>query len=82
MDLALNNLQWFMCHKSKPNNLQIYGITYSYQILIIFKLIYLTHRGDPDEYNQFGQSRPGSNDYEGVDYLDLKNGSLTIHYHT
>ena len=52
-DLALNNLQWLICHKTQPNqisklvsintnNLQVNGTEYSYQIQMIFKLMYLT----------------------------------------
>ena len=32
--------------------IQLYDITYSYLILIIFKKIYLTHRWDPIRYSQ------------------------------
>ena len=35
-DLALNNLELLKCHKNKPNNLEVYGIVYSYRIQIIF----------------------------------------------
>ena len=43
-DLALNNIQWLICDKTKPNLTsliqiicsQLYGIKYSYLILIIY----------------------------------------------
>ena len=51
MNLALNNLQWLICHKTKQNqtnfqtnlfdNTQLHDFKYLHQILMIFKQIYL-----------------------------------------
>ena len=46
-DLALNNLQWLVCHKTKPNSYliqiictQLYNIKYFYRIRIIYTQLY------------------------------------------
>ena len=41
MDLALNNLQWLMCHKTKPNQIEAYqnihlSVNGSYSIISTF----------------------------------------------
>ena len=49
MDWTLNNLQWLICHKTKPNQTkliqrvctELYGFKYSYQIPIITKKLNL-----------------------------------------
>ena len=38
-DLALNNIQWLICHKNKPN--QTYGELQFYQTLVIVIIIIL-----------------------------------------
>ena len=52
---------------NNTNNLQLYGIKYSYWIWIIFKQIYLTPRDRTLKGTTTpGQSGPGSNGNEGV----------------
>ena len=42
MDLALNNLQWLICHKTKPNLYIVYVCTYIYiYILYTYVCIYV-----------------------------------------
>ena len=37
-DLAFNNLQWLICHQTKPNSDNLHtSFKYSFLILIIFK---------------------------------------------
>ena len=46
------------------HNLQLYGIKHSYQIQIMFKYIYLTHRLGVTCTTTKGHGGPGSNSYE------------------
>ena len=69
-DLALNKQQWLICHKIQPTNqtliffcLWFNDIKYSYQILIIFKEIYLN--GTQTVTITIILSAPGSNGNEG-----------------
>ena len=47
---ADSTIWWWWWYILNTNNLPWYGIKYSYQIYLIFKQIYLTHRWDSDSY--------------------------------
>ena len=48
MDVALNNLQRLICHKTQPTNQPTNR--YFYLILIICKQIYLAHKWNANRY--------------------------------
>ena len=64
--IILNKQLWFQITIFKTNNLQLYGIKYSYLIQIICKQTYLAIDGTLTGATNLSQSRPGSNENERV----------------
>ena len=73
-NILLNTVIQLQVTILNTNNLQLYGIKYSYQVQIIFKQIYLTHSWDP---LTMGQREFGSNGNKDVLHTPLSSRTGT-----
>ena len=86
MDLALNNRQWLICHKTKPN-FHFFFCIWSCQIKITSEQFYVTQT----DTITLGQSGPEDNDnecqlrvilriplFEAVGLTPLQKGTVSI----